>query len=689
MDLADRPDTRPLGPDAHREDRVALVAALLAVLIGVLDVATGEDTLISGLEVVPPLIAATTGRIRSVLIVSAIALPLSVFSFIWNDTWGESIWFTSIIATTAGCAFALLFARLRTAAVERTRLAGALTRAEGGLRRTEESLEAILAAVSENVTVQGADGRLVWVNQAAAEFLGYGSPEEVLRTSITEMMDRYDTFHDDGTEVDLDRLPGRRALAGEPSPEPVVLRRIDRQTGEERWLLTKSRAILDEHGQPMMAVNVIEDITAQRRREERQRLLAEASKLLGSSLDWEETVRRVTDLAVPALADWFAVDLHENGRVELVAVAHPDPEKLERAQRLRTLYPPDPNDPTLEPVKAGQPIFLPEIPDEMIREAARDEEHLALLREFNFGWAIGAPIEASGQFMGVLTLVSDKGRPLPTPEERELVVELGRRFGVALANARLYSDRVQLAETLQAALRPDALPEVPGTAVAARLHAVGQALDVGGDFYDVFPSGDAWVVAIGDVSGKGAEAATITGVARFTMRTAAHYETSPGRLLFALNRALVRRGRREDFCTAICARLEQRPEGLTARIAVGGHPPPFLVRADGRVERPPSQHGPLLGIDHVAEWPEEEVVLEPGDALVMVTDGVLELRTANGMLGEAGVEELLARHAGLGPEELADVIEREVESRREGPARDDVAIVAVAAVPVGAAERTA
>src|SRR5215208_168167 len=235
MDVADRPELRPLGPDARHADRVLLVAALLALLIGIADVATGSDTLISGLEVVPPLVAAFTGRVRSVLIVSAIALFFSYFSFLWNDTLGDTIWFTSIVATTAGCAFALLFVRLRTAVDDRTRLARALTRAEGGLRRTEESLEAILAAVSENVTVQGADGRLIWVNDAAAEFLGAGSPEEVLRTTIPQMMERYETFHEDGTPVQLDRLPGRRALAGDRHPESVLLRRIERRTGEERW----------------------------------------------------------------------------------------------------------------------------------------------------------------------------------------------------------------------------------------------------------------------------------------------------------------------------------------------------------------------------------------------------------------------------------------------------------------------
>jgi len=195
----------------------------------------------------------------------------------------------------------------------------------GELRRTHRRLERILAALAEAVTVQDATGRMVYANDAAARLLGASSPEEVLHVSPEELTSRFTITKADGSPVTMDDLPGFRLLAGRDAP-PLLTRSVHKETGREWWLLTKA-TLLDDDGP--LAVNVIEDVTAATNAARRQRFLAEAGELLASSLDMDETLDTVARLAVPALADWCAVDLlDEDGALRRVALAHVDPDKL-------------------------------------------------------------------------------------------------------------------------------------------------------------------------------------------------------------------------------------------------------------------------------------------------------------------------------------------------------------------------
>ncbi|MFD2398301.1 PP2C family protein-serine/threonine phosphatase [Prauserella oleivorans] len=236
---------------------------------------------------------------------------------------------------------------------------------------------------------------------------------------------------------------------------------------------------------------------------------------------------------------------------------------------------------------------------------------------------------------------------------------------------------MRTAATLQESLRPPELPEVPGLRLAARYRAANEQMDVGGDFYDVHGGPDDLGLVVGDVSGKGIEAAVLTGRARQTIKTAAYFDRSPAKILTALNDVL-----REDgtgrFITVACLRLRRVADGpgFTATIAVAGHPAPLVLRSDGTVERP-DVRGTLSGVLSGLSYTEVELRLEPGDALLVYTDGVEEARGREGFFGLDRLLELLPVYAGADPEVLCDAVERRVLDYLGGRDHDDIALLAV------------
>ncbi|MBE8522700.1 SpoIIE family protein phosphatase [Amycolatopsis sp. H6(2020)] len=218
-------------------------------------------------------------------------------------------------------------------------------------------------------------------------------------------------------------------------------------------------------------------------------------------------------------------------------------------------------------------------------------------------------------------------------------------------------DRVQrLARTLQQTLLPPALAEVPGVQVAAYYHPAS-ADEVGGDFYDLFPlTGDTWGFFLGDVSGKGATAAVVTSLARYTLRAAAVHDSDPAAVLDHLNTVLHHEYRGADprYCTVIQGRIRPGEDGAAVTLATGGHPPALLIRADGTSAFLPVPGGQLVGALPRARFATEDVFLVPGDTLLLYTDGLTEART-HGRVRYS--EEQLQEHlAGLAPTTASAVI---------------------------------
>jgi len=286
------------------------------------------------------------------------------------------------------------------------------------------------------------------------------------------------------------------------------------------------------------------------------------------------------------------------------------------------------------------------------------------------------PLEARGRTLGALTLVSSGSGRSFGPADLVLAEEFARRAGLALDNARLYSERDHVARALQSSLLPPTLPEIPGARITARYRAAGEGNEVGGDFYLVFQvDREAWWFVIGDVSGKGPEAAAIAGLARHTLRALALQERSPRRLLTALHDTLLLGEGRGEFCTVCCALLQAVDDGTVLSIASAGHPPPLIRRGDGSVETATCS-GPLLGMPVELAFLEQTIGLGPGDMFVLYTDGVTEAHYRNQPL--FGEERLIeAIRSGADVDAVADDILAAVSAYGPAEPRDDVAVVVV------------
>src|SRR5215216_5952555 len=554
-------------------------------------------------------------------------------------------------------------------------------RAEEALKESERLYRTVIEQATENIFLVDAETRLiVESNSAFQKTLGY--TEEELRS-----MTLYDIVAADQKSID--------------SNIRLILEQKQRSVGERKYR-RKDGSLVDvevsvstilRNGREILC-DVAHDITESKRREEAQRFLAEVGATLSSSLDYRATLASVARLAVPRLADWCAVDIvEEDGTLERLAVEHEDPQKVQLAHELQERYPPDPETPRglLRVLRSGQSEFYPDITDEMMVAAARDAEHLRLMRELGFVSLIFVPLVARGRTLGVITLVSAESGRRYREADLELAEELARHAALAVDNARLYKGRVQVARTLQEGLLPSRLPEVPGVEVGLRYVSAGE-VDVGGDFYDLFntrmadqngssePS-SSWGIVIGDVSGKGAEAAAMLAFARYTLRTLATRESCPSTILSSLNEAMLHQRREcvdDKFSTVAYVRLEtegNKAQGARFTVSRGGHPPPFLLRTDGSIYKV-GEPGRVIGVFEDLKLTEQEASLAPGDALILYTDGVLEARSPGGLFfGEERLKAILHSSVALNASTIASRIEDAVLNFQEQDPRDDVAVL--------------
>src|SRR5215213_6654583 len=303
-----------------------------------------------------------------------------------------------------------------------------------------DNLALFLDHVGDGVTVQDSSGRLIYANAAAAQNLGFASAAELLAAPIAEVVGRFALFDEEGQPFSVENLPGRRALQGEPESTVTVRFRIH-ETGEERWSIVRSSPVTDAAGNVLYAVNVWQDATAQKRIEAAQRFLAEAGEALASSLDVEATLANIARLAVPRLADWCVVHLvREDGSVSQLAVAHVDPDRVAWARQLQEQYPVDHDidQGVVHVARTGLAEIIPEVTDEMLVAAARDPEHLAILRLVGFTSVMLVPMIARERSVGVITFVAAESRYRYNESDLELKQELARRAALAIDNARLF-----------------------------------------------------------------------------------------------------------------------------------------------------------------------------------------------------------------------------------------------------------
>jgi len=391
--------------------------------------------------------------------------------------------------------------------------------------------------------------------------------------------------------------------------------------------------------------------------------LAEASDLLAGTLEPQMTIAMLAQLVVPRLATWCAVRSYdERGSTGLDYAWHADETAIDAVRRLLDAAP-------AELATAGAGSI-----DGLLGSAA------AVPAELRDDVAVTLVLRARGRRLGVVVLGRTATDPFE-PDTLGFAEELTRRAALALDNALLYRMHRATSQALQRSLLPAALPDVPGLDVGVAYQAAGEGLVVGGDFYDLFALGnDRWRFAVGDVAGNGPEAAGDTGLARHTLRLLGRQLCPPAEAVSQLNRAILDQRDGTRFLTLVHGEITPRPAGgLQIDLVIAGHPPPYLLRP-GHAD-PVGTPQPLLGVlDHVP-YRTDTILLAPGEALLCLTDGVIERRRNGRILGETDLHPLLVRCAGMSAGAIAAAVQRAVIDYAPQPPRDDMAVLVLRALP--------
>ncbi len=419
----------------------------------------------------------------------------------------------------------------------------------------------------------------------------------------------------------------------------------------------------------------------ERMREERSRLefLINATASLGSSLDPRQTLRKVARTAVPELADLCVIDLIDSdGSITATVAAGSDPQLAAAMEDMRRENPLGirGRHPVADALRGWEAFVRNDLDRSTIfAQAAEDgDEQARFLRDAGCRAAAVVPMVARGRMLGAMSFLRLQGESRYEPAQVAVLEDLTGRAALAFDNARLYAERAHVAHTLRRSLMPAKLPLVPGLQLASFFRPTGAGSDVGGDFYDVFTDGDDCWLVVGDVCGKGADAAVLTGFLRHTTLAYAREEVTPAEVLARVNDAMLDQDFDGRFATAILARLRFSLEGVQLTLAAAGHPPALISRAAGGAEEF-GENGTLLGVFDDPIIVESTTILAPGDTLALYTDGLTEAHAPELLLT---VEEMLAVLARREPAVAQEVIDAMVGllEATDGPPRDDVAVLA-------------
>jgi serine phosphatase RsbU (regulator of sigma subunit) len=512
---------------------------------------------------------------------------------------------------------------------------------------------------------------LVWLIHVPEEVRLRLSPQQLISELLLRLCE---VTGSSGGAVWLDRGDGRgeQRLAsygstgeatGESVPALSVGLPLSRPVSATLSLYTDGGAAASEHWEPLAqltAERMAITVEADRLREDDLRrrswltFLAEASELLAQSLDVRLTLALVPQIVVPRLGEWCAVHvMDEWGDLRLAASMHADESALPALQG------------KLGPTNQELPVRL--------REALQSQSPVALGRPLE---GIVVPLSARGKALGTLSV----GRPphrLHGVDDVAVIEDVSRRASLAIDNSRTHAERAEIAQAFQRALLPSALPSAVGLQFGSEYVSASSGTDVGGDFYDVIEvTPRRWLVAIGDVCGKGAQAAALTGLVRDVIRVLVRDGRSLPRAIQLLNRTLIEQHDDGRYCTLAAAMVSRSGEDLDVEMCLAGHERPMLVRADGKVEQV-GINGTAVGLlDDVLLRP-AQVTLAAGEALVFFTDGVTERRRGEELYGLGRLRRELTALAGHAAQVVAARLRGAVLSFSEDPPRDDIAILVV------------
>ncbi|MGH2757989.1 MAG: SpoIIE family protein phosphatase [Actinomycetota bacterium] len=419
------------------------------------------------------------------------------------------------------------------------------------------------------------------------------------------------------------------------------------------------------------------------RAQRRLGILAEASRVLTSSLELDAILQNLGRLVTPAVADTCVIDVREEDGSLRRVVSQTDPALQQVADRIKQ-EPPDASNeehPVIQVIRSGVSQMIESVPDTLVSEVFSGRPgHGEAVRTLQPTSAVIVPLQVRDEVIGALSLSTSlgTGRRLG-PDELQLTEELARRAASAIDNARLYARQRTAAELLQHSLLPEKLPNIPGLSSTARYIPGGPNLEVGGDWYDVFEVPDgALILVMGDVVGHGVRAASLMGQLRNALRAYALEGYRPPQAMRKLNDYLHELGPAEHMATVVLARFEPDTGMLTLTNA--GHPPPLLVSPEGQSSFIEEGASIPIGAMQSAAYDETSMTLAPGWTLLLYTDGLIEDRE---LPIDEGLQRL-QRAVSSGSQDLERLCDRVLEETLAGRAADDdVALLALSTLALG------
>jgi PAS domain S-box-containing protein len=535
------------------------------------------------------------------------------------------------------------------------------------LERTRAHMEQVVAGTRDAVLSKDLEGIITTWNPAAERLYGYTADEAIGR--------HVSFLIPDELQSDVQKILAtvRRGEA----IDTYETRRVRKDGSMVDVALTISpigNAARGLYGASVVA----RDITDERRRRRAREFLIAATRDLDASLDPAETAANIVAKAVPDLAEVCIIDfLRDDGLLGDSVAASAIPGAAERLERIRRDSPLDPegSHPVAQVLRADEPMIFHDLrrPD-VAETVAQSDEHQALIDDTGYESAAVVGLVARGRQIGTISFLHAQADISYEPEDLEFLAELGDRAALALDNARLYQERDAIARNLQRGLRPPRPARVEGLDSSVVFEATGRGIEIGGDLYDVLPTEDGCWVLIGDVAGKGSEAAGVSVAVRHAVRGLTREVDEPEEVLARVNELLLEGTGLNDFATAALVRLRRRDSGWTLTAASAGHPPLVHVRKGGARLL---GGGTVLGALQDAKVQRHDAPFATGDTLLLCTDGWLEAGPQSEHRDPLELARLAEYLAPLALEEMTARLRGDAISRTHGELRDDIVLLAL------------
>jgi PAS domain S-box-containing protein len=541
------------------------------------------------------------------------------------------------------------------------------SRPDPGTERLHQHMAEVVRGSQDAVLSKDLDGILTSWNPAAEHLYGY-SAEEAIGRHISFLVP---ADHKDEEMVILERICRGERL------ETYETERIRADGARISVSLTVS-PIRSQSGRLMGASVIARDITAEKRSRGAEAFLVAASRKLDASLDSIETARTIVGTAVPELAEICVIDfLRADGRLGDSVVAGTHPERAAELEEIRREAPLDPDGehPAAQVLRSGMPMSWRDLKAPgVIDQVAQSEEHRHLIDDAGYRSAAVVPLVARGRTLGILSFLHASTDRRYDPEDLAFLSELGDRAAMALDNAQLYEERTRFAQNLQRGLRPPTPAPVPGLQISVVFEPAGEGSEIGGDFYDVMPTDDGCWLLIGDVAGKGSDAAGVSVAVRHAVRGLCQEIADPGEVLARVNELLREGNSLNDFATAELIRMRREPSGWTLKLAAAGHLPAMHVSVEGVTQL---GGGSLLGAWTAPAIECHEASLGDRESLVLATDGWFEVGPVDRHRQPEDLADLLPALLDTSLPELTERLRADAVGRSQGGLKDDMVILAV------------